>query len=141
MAEVAVKPQRHQPSEYTVGMTTLCGEVIPRRGILPESGRTFRKKGCFPTVENFLTSCQENQVLGRTKFWDEPSFPNTKRCNCERRNGALAKRSTRRRNAETARSIKGAVGRHFLSQVCFSLCFIHNKVSLTINRLRSETLS
>ena len=66
MAEVAVKPQRHQPSEYTVGMTALCSEVIPRRGILPESGRTFRKKGCFPTVENFLTR--------RTKFWDEPSF-------------------------------------------------------------------
>ena len=109
MAEVAVKPQRHQPSEYTVGMTTLCGEVIPRRGILPESGRTFRKKGCFPTVENFLTR--------RIKFWDEPSFPESNDCNCERRNGALAKRSTRRRNAETARSIKGAVGRHFLSQV------------------------
>jgi hypothetical protein len=47
MAEVAVKPQRHQPSEYTVGMTTPCGEVIQRRGILPESGRTFRKKECF----------------------------------------------------------------------------------------------
>ena len=119
MAEVAVKPQRHQPSEYTVGMTALCSEVIPRRGILPESGRTFRKKGCFPTVESFLTSHQENQVLGRTKFWDEPSSPNTKRCNCERRDGVLAKRSTRRRNAETARSIKGAVGRHFLSQVLF----------------------
>ncbi len=71
MAEVAVKPQRHQPSEDAVGMTTLGGEVIPRQGILPESGRTFREKECFPTVENFLTSYLEDQVLERTKFSGE----------------------------------------------------------------------
>jgi hypothetical protein len=65
----------------------------------------------------FLTSCLENQVLGRTKFWDEPSFPESNDCNCERRNGVLAKRSTRRRNAETARSIKEEAVTPFLSQV------------------------